>query len=99
MAWVKRPVTWASDPVNNEMNEGPHNVAEGVYMSMRQIAQFLKVNGALDGERDNQRWLSVPESNFKLRYQLWQSDSGGHEMFEARSKNRARNGLMSRFML
>jgi len=68
-------------------------------MSMRQIAQFLKVNGALDGDRENQRWFSVPETNFQVRYQLWQSDSDGHEMFESRSRNRARNGLMSRFML
>ncbi len=68
-------------------------------MSMHQIAQFLKVNGALDGARDEERWFSVPKSNFKLRYQLWQSDTDSQELFEARSRNRARNGLMSRFML
>lgn len=68
-------------------------------MSMHNIARFLKVNGALDGDRDDQRWLSVPKSNFKLRYQLWQSQSDSHELYEARSRNRARNGLMSRFML
>ncbi len=68
-------------------------------MSMYSIARFLKVNGALDGDRDDQRRLSVPKSNFKVRYQLWQSNSDCHELYEARSRNRARNGLMSRFML
>jgi hypothetical protein len=66
---------------------------------MRQITRFLKVNGVLDGQHDERRWFSVPESNFKVRYQLWQSDSDRSELFEARSSNRARNGLMSRFML
>ncbi len=68
-------------------------------MSIHRIAQYLKVNGALNSERDDQRWLMVPDSNFKVRYQLWQSASESSELFEARSRNRARNGLMSRFML
>lgn len=68
-------------------------------MSMHRIAQYLKVNGALDGDRADQRWFTVPERNFKIRYQLWQSASASSELFEERSRNRARNGLMSRFML
>lgn len=68
-------------------------------MSIQRIAQYLKVNGALDGDHDDQRWFAVPEKNFKIRYQLWQSQSGDQELFEAESRNRARNGLMSRFMM
>jgi hypothetical protein len=68
-------------------------------MSMHRIAQYLKLNGAFDGKQDEQRWFAVPERNFKVRYQLWQSDGDRVELFEAASRNRARNGLMSRFML
>jgi|GEM_PF-2046886 hypothetical protein len=68
-------------------------------MSMRQIAAFLKVNGALDGNRDESRWLSVPERNCKIRYQLWQGDSDSSEIFTAQTRNRSRVGLMSRFMM
>ena len=69
-------------------------------MSMYRIAQFLKVNGAVHGVREPDRWLSVPEQSLKVRYQLWHGDSaGGTDLFEARTGNRSRNGLMSRFML
>ncbi len=68
-------------------------------MSMRRIAQYLKVSGAVDALNDEQRWLSVPERNEAIRYQLWNSASDGRAFFEMRSRNRARNGWMSRFML
>ena len=68
-------------------------------MSMHGIAQYLKVNGALKGDVGDQQWFSVPEKNFKLRYQLWRSESDSSEMFEVRSDNGARNSFMSRFML
>lgn len=68
-------------------------------MSMRKIAQFLKVNGALDGGHNQQRWFSVPEKNHAVRYQLWQGDTASSELYTVRSANRARNGLMSRFMM
>ena len=68
-------------------------------MSMHGIAQYLKVNGALKGDLGDQQWFSVPQKDFKLRYQLCRSESDSSEMFEVRSDNRARNGFMSRFML
>ncbi len=68
-------------------------------MSMRRIAHYLKVSGAVNAVTDDQRWFAVPERNCAVRYQLWNSDSDSREFFEARSRNRARNGLMSRFML
>lgn len=68
-------------------------------MSMYRIAERLKWNGALDGQSGERRWFTVPEQNFKVRYQLWQSESDSAELFAAKSQNRARNGLMGRFML
>ncbi len=68
-------------------------------MSMHRIAECLKWNKALDGNPEDQRWFAVPEKNFKVRYQLWQSDSDSAALFTSATRNRARNGIMSRFML
>lgn len=68
-------------------------------MSMHRIAEFLSWNKALNGGVEEQRWLAVPEKSFRVRYQLWQSHSDSKELYEIRSGNRARNGLMGRFML
>lgn len=68
-------------------------------MSMQRIAECLKWNKALDGSQPSERCFTVPEQNFKVRYQLWKSDSDCTELFELPSRNRARNGFMSRFML
>lgn len=68
-------------------------------MSMRKIAEFLSVNGAVNGNQADSRRLSIPDKNQSVRYQLWQGDTGGVELFTLRSSNRTRNGLMSRFMM
>ena len=68
-------------------------------MSMRRIAQYLKVSGAVDAVDDDRRWFFVPERNETVRYQLWNSATDSRAFFEMRSRNRARNGWMSRFML
>ncbi len=68
-------------------------------MSMHRIAECLKWNGFLNGQAEEPARLAIPKQSFKVRYQLWQSESDRVELFEAQSTNRARNGLLSRFML
>ncbi len=67
-------------------------------MSMHKIARFLKINGALDGRRDQDdtRWFCVPRNggNYRLRYRLWQGETGEPELFVS-SQGRGRYGVGS----